>query len=280
VENLKINYIDWWDDGRDFVFSQILRQKYNLIFSNPNECDIVFTGPFNDMRLKDLVSSYKIHYTGENSRNPNNIDFSLNYNLDSDYRLPIYYVMSNEKTFIDKTPSPILLENRIKGKRNKFCGFLVSNPSNQIRNQSFIEVSKYKHVESGGMVFNNIGFKVYNTHEWMSQYKFFICFENSKYDYYITEKLINAYYSGCIPIYWGSDTVDSELNEDCMINVNKMRSYEELVDKIKEIDNNDILYRKMLSEPLLKNNVYDEKYSSYGLLGTFDFIIKKAKERK
>ena len=35
-----------------------------------------------------------------------------------------------------------------------------------------------------------------------------ICFENLKVDYYFTEKLINAYLGGCIPIYWGCPNIE------------------------------------------------------------------------
>lgn len=272
---LNLSYIDWWDNGQDFIFSKILEKKYDLNFTTPQESDIVFTGPFGDYKSK--VSNYKIYYTGENTRNPDNVNFKFSYNIDSDFRMPIYYVMSNEYEVIGKTGSPILLENRKSGKRDKFCGFLVSNPSNQIRNSAFLAVNNYKPVESGGAVYNNIGYKVTNTIDWMSQYKFFICFENSKYDYYITEKLINAYYAGCIPIYWGSDTVSDELNENCMINVNKMRTFDELIEKIKEIDNDDNLYKKMLSEPLLKDNISDEKFSSENLLNVLSDKIENIK---
>lgn len=277
MEDLKISYIDWWDNGQDFLFSKLLEQKYNLIFDSPENCDVVFTGPFGDR--KKSINNFKIHYTGENSRNPDDGSFCMNYNINSDVQLPIYYVMSSESTFISKRPSPLLLESRVNTPlyTKKFCGFLVSNPVNGIRNQAFIDLSKYKHVDSGGSVLNNIGYKVPNTIDWMSQYKFFICFENSKYDYYITEKLINAYHSGCIPIYWGSDTVADELNEKCMINVNKMKSFDEMVAKIKEIDENDDLYHQMINEPLLKDNKFNESFNSENIL---EIMVNAIKNRK
>lgn len=277
-DKLKLNYSDWWDNGRDFVFTQIISQRYDIDFTSPENSDIVFTSAFGSSR--DHIDNFKIYYTGENTRNPINVDYKLSYNPDSHFRLPIYYVMSNEYTFITKKKSPLMLENRVGGSRDKFCGFLISNPSNHIRNNTFMTVSdNYKHVESGGGVFNNIGYRVGpNTIEWMSQYKFFICFENSKYDYYITEKLINAYHAGCIPIYWGSDTVSEELNENCMINFNKMSSHDELIDKIREIDNDENLYKRMLQEPLLKDNKFDINYSSDSLLEKFTEIINMSRK--
>ena len=271
MKKLKISYCDWWDNGKDFIFTKILEQKYNLEFSSPYSSDVVFCGPFGS--IKDSINSLKIYYTGENTRNPNNV-FKLNYNIDSDIRLPIYYVMSNEYTFISNRKSPLLLENRIISDRNNFCGFLVSNPSNNIRNKMLSDLSKYKKVDSGGRVFNNIGYLVSDTIKWTSNYKFFISFENSKYDYYVTEKLINAYHAGCIPIYWGSDKISEELNENCFINANKHTS-EEIIEMIKEIESDDNLYKKFLKEPLLKDNIYDEKWTSDGILDIFEKIINK-----
>ena len=34
-----------------------------------------------------------------------------------------------------------------------------------------------------------------------------ICFENTSKPNYFTEKLVNAYYSGSIPIYWGDPNI-------------------------------------------------------------------------
>jgi len=42
-------------------------------------------------------------------------------------------------------------------------------------------------------------------------YKFVIAMENIQKDGYITEKNINAFYSGAIPIYWGATNVNDFL---------------------------------------------------------------------
>ena len=41
-----------------------------------------------------------------------------------------------------------------------------------------------------------------------SQYKFVLAMENTCSHGYITEKIVNAFYSGAIPIYWGSNIND------------------------------------------------------------------------
>ncbi len=264
MKDLKINYIDWWDNGRDFVFTKILSEKYNIIFEEPDKCDFIFVGPFGD--IKNRINTKKIYYTGENTRNPNlpNL-FCMNYNIDSDYVLPIYHVTGLEYTELNNKNSPLLMENRIINDNRKFCGFLVSNPMNEIRNNAFSEISKYKSVDSGGRVLNNVGYHVDSTIEWMSGYKFFISFENSKYDGYITEKLINAYHAGCLPIYWGSDEV-GDINENCFINANSFNSFGELVEYIEYLDKNDYEFNKKLNQTFLKSNQISDEFDKENII--------------
>lgn len=44
-----------------------------------------------------------------------------------------------------------------------------------------------------------------NKYKYLSQFKFNLCPENSNSDGYVTEKLFDAFSSGCIPVYWGSN---------------------------------------------------------------------------
>ena len=41
----------------------------------------------------------------------------------------------------------------------------------------------------------------------LSSYRFSIVIENSKYDYYFTEKIMDCFASGTIPIYWGCPSI-------------------------------------------------------------------------
>ena len=87
------------------------------------------------------------------------------------------------------------------------------------------------------------------------RYKFNLCFENSFDEtsdtIYITEKLINAYVYGTVPIYWGSDKVTKWFNEKAFVNCHG-KSSSEIVELIKRIDSDNDLYFEMLSQPLFK----------------------------
>jgi hypothetical protein len=67
--------------------------------------------------------------------------------------------------------------------------------------------------------------------EVLPKYKFAICYENARdIPGYITEKIFNCFFSGCIPVYWGAPNVTGYIPEDTFIDKRKFDSYEKLYD--------------------------------------------------
>jgi hypothetical protein len=63
----------------------------------------------------------------------------------------------------------------------------------------------------------------------MEQYFFSICYENAKdISGYITEKLFDSFFAGCVPIYWGANNIADFIPENCFIDKRDFTSYEEL----------------------------------------------------
>lgn len=95
---------------------------------------------------------------------------------------------------------------------------VLSNDGGKYRNAFLNEMDKTVKVDYGGAYKNNIGRKIEGVHSdsklinFYKDYKFVFAMENSKGDYYITEKLYNALKSGGIPIYWGSPNLDTFIN--------------------------------------------------------------------
>jgi hypothetical protein len=138
---------------------------------------------------------------------------------------------------------------------SRFCLFSVSAPGCQAREDFFRQLSRYKKVDSCGKVFRNIEppidhFNVCHQSpvyfDFIGKYKFMICFENKSRPYYLTEKLINAYHSGTIPIYWGCPNVHEFVNMDAILYLNP--DYTEadvsaLLQEIVRLDQDDEAYR-------------------------------------
>ena len=94
--------------------------------------------------------------------------------------------------------------------RNKFCAAVISNnfSSDGFRLKFIKELDKYKKVDMGGNVMNNIGKRVKDKIKFLSNYKFSIAMENSEGQGYVSEKILDSFFAGTIPIYYGGYMID------------------------------------------------------------------------
>ena len=59
--------------------------------------------------------------------------------------------------------------------------------------------------------------------------KFAYCYENvADLPDYISEKIFDCFFSGCIPVYWGSNTIQDYIPDGCYIDRRKFNSTEEV----------------------------------------------------
>ena len=70
----------------------------------------------------------------------------------------------------------------------------------------------------------------------LQQYKFSICFENSIFDGYVTEKIIDSLFAGCVPVYWGAPDVTDYIPKSCFIDFRDFKDYVELELFLKNMD--------------------------------------------
>jgi hypothetical protein len=94
-------------------------------------------------------------------------------------------------------------------KRTKFCAAVISNKywTDYFRLEFIEELNKYKQVDMGGRYKNNVG-KIKNKIKFLSSYKFSIAMENTEGNGYLSEKIIQSFISGTIPIYYGDYMID------------------------------------------------------------------------
>ena len=255
-----VKYMDFWPA---FVLSRfdvhrILLERYEVIESdNP---DYVIFGEFGGQNygMENKFNCVKLFLSIEN-RDPN---FG-----NTDYAIGIHYINNGDRYFRKPTEVHQLTAihsvynvTQVKGqdiKKKKFCAWVVSNGSAQARNSFFERLSKYKQVDSGGSYMNNVGGPVDDKLEFLSHYKFSICFENSKTPGYISEKLSDSFEAGTIPIYYGDDTVLEILNNRSYIHVKDESEFDEKIELIKKIDQNDTLYEEVIREKIV---IDDSRY--------------------
>ena len=107
----------------------------------------------------------------------------------------------------------------INRKRKLFWAGLISNYiSGDFFRHIFInDLNKYKRVDIGGKFYNNDGKRVKNKIQFHSSYKFSIAIENSGSNGYFSEKIIQSFLSGTIPIYYGEYMIDEHFNPKSFI---------------------------------------------------------------
>jgi hypothetical protein len=59
--------------------------------------------------------------------------------------------------------------------------------------------------------------------------RFCICYENARdMPGYITEKIFDAFFAGCVPVYWGANNIADHIPAGCFIDRRTFASYDEL----------------------------------------------------
>ncbi len=250
---IKVAFTDFWDgfDPADNFFIRILSQLGEVVLSD--EPDYLFFSVFGNEHLHyDCV---RIFYTGENQAPDFNLcDYALGFERmefgDRYLRLPNWLLYTADvRRMEDKHRIPDA--DWLAG-RDGFCGFVCSNNhSSPERNQFFDCLSAYKHVASGGRFRNNVGGPVADKLEFLKGFRFSIAFENCSHPGYATEKIVQAFGAGNIPIYWGDPQIAETFNPESFVNCHDYGSWDEVVEAVRAIDNDPERQLAMLHAPAL-----------------------------
>lgn len=130
----------------------------------------------------------------------------------------------------------------------KFCNVMNSNNSSNQPGEEYSErkqmVNFFKNIDDFdvyGRGWNGIKSwkgEIPGDDKWdvLIKYKFTICYENSTPDGYVTERLADAFSSGCIPVYLGPENIEELIPKSCFINRKDFKSYNDLYQYMKNID--------------------------------------------
>jgi len=108
-----------------------------------------------------------------------------------------------------------------------------------------------------------------------SYFRFCFVLENRRHEGYITEKIINAFLGGCIPIYYGTAEIFDIFNPKSFIFYD-IENPESALSEIARLENNATAYAEVMAERLfLEGNETIQKYFSLR-----DEIIPNARLKK
>jgi len=116
--------------------------------------------------------------------------------------------------------------------KTKNISTIISNkkfaPGHIIRHES---VKRYADkMDVFGREYCPIGDKI----DGLRDYRFSFAIENSRLNSYFTEKLMDCFFSGTIPIYWGFDKAKDFFNPDGMILFNSLEELDGIIDSLNE----------------------------------------------
>jgi hypothetical protein len=258
---LKLGFTDYYNTLDDFFIS-VLSMSFDIERDDANPDYLIFCDETFGQNNKNFDPNkvVKIFFTGENRRPWN---YQAHHAISFDhmdgsqfYRLPLY-VLDNWVQKNNNVPDMLNLPMEYIKYQDKewFCGFVAGNGASEYRNKMFHMLNEYKPVMSGGPLFNNIGGvlprDVKSKIDFFRKCRFSLCFENSSYPGYCTEKIMHGFIARTVPIYWGSPTVQMDFLEGSYISRHDYVSDNNFIDAIIQMDQKPGIYELVVnSNPL------------------------------
>jgi hypothetical protein len=201
-----------------------------------------------------------IFYTGENERPPvGPWDAYLTFDMDNyegkNAYLPLWWYTCTDldgarvAPYLGKEVSITkMLQSRVVDyqSRPNFCIAFVGK-AYPFRLHALKRLSRFKPVDIYGAIARK---QIANKFEPSLSYKFVFAFENDLYPGYVTEKVIEAWCTGAIPLYWGSDPA-GYINPKAIINLNDFNNFEDFYDYVIQVEKDKDLWDSIASQPIL-----------------------------
>ena len=210
-------------------------------------------------------AKFSIFFTGENERPPyGDWDCYLSFDLNSyggkNAYLPLWWITSSDLIRPTVSPylgRPITIDEMLKTRdvnyssRKKFCVAFIGK-AYPFRMQAIAALSAIGKVDVyGGIARNSNRKAALAKFETAQKYRFVFAFENDLFPGYVTEKAPEAWATGAIPLYWGSDPA-GYLNQDAMINLADFQNLESFTERVRAVDGNPELWSSIANQPILK----------------------------
>jgi hypothetical protein len=277
IENIRFNgfypvhYYNFWKDQRakDVWFSRFVEHQ-GLLKNYSGK--INFYSVLGSLQnLEKLHGGVNLFFSGENMHAERFADFRLlceqkNFDLYIDFdttlseksiRFPLWllYMFSPDSSYEDITKRVDQLRYSLKDNRKGFCSLVASHDWNGIRGEMIDALSEIDTISSGGKFRNNTDALntqfANNKHNFIGQYRFNICPENSNAPGYVTEKIFQSIEAGCIPIYWGADNQPEPgiLNQDAILFWTINGDNRDVIDKIRQLQHESDYFRAFMAQP-------------------------------
>ena len=205
------------------------------------------------------VARVNLWFSGENLRPPvGDWDLTLSHDVDDFGGTNVYFPYWIEALGIFASPTVNFLgrvqrlEELLAIRRTDWaqregfvCAFL--GKTSGLRMHAIQALSQRGRVEVFGPA---VGRPVKDKISIAKNFKFVLCFENDLYPGYVTEKPFDAWGTGAIPLWWGSDPA-GYLNTESLLNLAEFRSLQEFVDAVATLASDGDLGQAVSEKPIL-----------------------------
>lgn len=289
-----VHYFNFWTDqlAKDIWFSKFI-EHHKILKTNRNRINFYSVlGPLHNLEI--MHKGINIFFSGENLHAERFDDFrklctQKTFDLYIDFdttlneksiRFPLWmlYMFRPDSDYEDIRKRVNDLRFPLMNNRKGFCSIVASHDWNGIRGEMFDALSEINTVDSGGKFRKNTDALntqyLDNKQNFIQQYKFNICPENSNSSGYVTEKIFQAIEAGCIPIYWGADNAPEPeiLNQDAILFWQQHENNQHTINSMRELHTNIKQYNDFILQPRVLPNA-DEIVWSY-----FETIKRELRE--
>lgn len=112
----------------------------------------------------------------------------------------------------------------------------------------------------------------------LSRHRFALCFENTSFPGYITEKLFDCLFAGTIPIYLGAPDIAEFIPEACFIDVKAFSSFDELESHLHEMTPDEARERLKAIETFLSSSAF-ERFTNAVFVSRLMALVDRAAGR-
>jgi len=232
----------------------------------------------------------RVFVTGENLEpDMESCEFAMTFSALTDHpnhlRLPLWVY---ENRGFGYAPTNLLKAadtdwEQVARQKTAFCNFIYLHPVS-FREDTFKLLSQYKRVDSAGRCLNNMNGwtvpmvpnRLAGKLDFLRRYKFTLALENSIWPGYMTEKLVDPMLVGSIPIYIGDPLAHLSFNAESYVDFTRFANMKEMMEFVREVDNDRALYLKLLSAPHYRNNAVPDYARDENILAFFDRIFAAA----
>ena len=272
LSSRQYEFYNWWDaNAKDFWVSRFIEYHFST------KVKVTFFSCFEDkVPISTCYPGVKIFCSGENlttdlvlaritsysNHRLDEVDLALGFEhrQEANYiRFPLWIwhrdFISPRATLEEikqKISNINKLETRLNLNRTRFTAQISSHDVGGERMALINLLTPIRTVDCAGKFNRNTDElqTVYNDkkEDFLANYRFCICPENSLGDGYITEKVFEAIASGCIPIYWGACLEEGILNPKAILRYEKGKE-KELFEQVQLLWTDENAYREFAMQP-------------------------------